>query len=81
MNQTEFLDTIKNKGALIWGPSNARAIEHANSNLQQKKCAMFPNFMISLYTQTAGINLGTGLYLVQRNYQTETIFQSPVSQI
>lgn len=60
MNQTEFLDTIKNKGALIWGPSNARAIEHANSNLQQKKCAMFPNFMISLYTQTAGINLGSG---------------------
>lgn len=60
MNQDEFLSTIKNKGALIWGPSNVRAIEYANSTLQQKKCAMLPNFIISLYRQTAGLNLGSG---------------------
>ena len=60
MNQTEFLNTIKTKGALIWGPSNVRAIEYANSSLQQKKCAMLPNFIINLYTQTGGINLGSG---------------------
>ena len=60
MTRDEFLTTIKSKGALIWGPSNTRAIEYANSNLQQKKCAMLPNFMLDLYTKTAGINLGTG---------------------
>ena len=60
MNLSEFLTTIKSKGAFIWGPSNTRAIEYANSSLQQKKCAMLPNFMISLYTQTAGINMGSG---------------------
>ena len=60
MNQTEFLNTIKTKGVLIWGPSNVRAIEYANSSLQQKKCAMLPNFIINLYTQTGGINLGSG---------------------
>ncbi|MBR4507512.1 MAG: hypothetical protein IKP24_03175 [Alphaproteobacteria bacterium] len=60
MTRDEFLTTIKSKGALIWGPSNTRAIEHANSNLQQKKCAMLPNFMLDLYTKTGGINLGTG---------------------
>ena len=60
MTRDEFLTTIKSKGALIWGPSNTRAIEYANSNLQQKKCAMLPNFMLDLYTKTGGINLGTG---------------------
>lgn len=60
MNISEFLSAIKSKGAFIWGPSNTRAIEYANSSLQQKKCAMLPNFIISLYTQTAGINLGSG---------------------
>ena len=60
MNTTEFLTTIRTKGAFIWGPSNTRAIEYANSSLQQRKCAIFPNFMINLYTKTAGINLGNG---------------------
>lgn len=60
MDLSEFLTTIKSKGALIWGPSNIRMIEYANSNLQQKKCAMLPNFIINLYTKTAGINLGSG---------------------
>lgn len=60
MDITEFLTTLKSKGALIWGPANTRAIEYTNSNLQQKKCAMLPNIIISLYTKTAGINLGTG---------------------
>lgn len=60
MTLQEFITTIKSKGALIWGPSNTRAIEFANSNLQQKKCAMIPNQIISLYMQTAGINLGSG---------------------
>lgn len=60
MDLSEFLTTIKSKGALIWGPSNIRMIEYTNSNLQQKKCAMLPNFIINLYTKTAGINLGSG---------------------
>lgn len=60
MDLNEFLTTIKSKGAFIWGPSNIRAIEYTNSTLQQKKCAILPNFMINLYTQTAGINLGSG---------------------
>ncbi len=60
MNLDEFLSTIKTKGALIWGPCNVRAIEYANSLLQQKKCAMLPKFMLDLYTKTAGINLGVG---------------------
>lgn len=60
MNQNDFLSSMKSKGAFIWGPSNARAIEYANSTLQQNKCAMLPNFIISLYMQTAGINMGSG---------------------
>lgn len=60
MTMEEFLTSIKSKGAFIWGPSNVRVIEYANSNLQQKKCAMLPNFIIDLYTKTAGINLGSG---------------------
>ena len=60
MTMDEFLTAIKSKGALVWGPSNPRVIEYANSNLQQKKCAMLPNFMLELYMKTAGINMGTG---------------------
>lgn len=60
MDLSEFLTAIKSKGAFIWGPSNTRIIEYANSYLQQKKCAMFPNFIINLYTKTAGMNLGSG---------------------
>lgn len=60
MTQDEFLSLIKSKGALCWGPSSARAISFANTNLQQNKCAMLPNFLIQLYECTAGINLDTG---------------------
>ncbi|MBO4672101.1 MAG: hypothetical protein J5608_00415 [Alphaproteobacteria bacterium] len=60
MDINEFLTAIKSKGALVWGPSSVRAIEYANSTLQQKKCAILANFIINLYTKTGGINLGTG---------------------
>ena len=60
MNLNEFLTNIKSRKALIWGPSTPRTIEHTNSNLQQMKCAILPNAIIGLYTQTAGINLGSG---------------------
>ena len=60
MTKEEFLTTVKSKGAYVWGPASTRVIEYANSHLQQKKCAMLPNFIIDLYTTTAGINLGSG---------------------
>ena len=60
MTHDEFISKMKEKGALVWGPVNARYIEHAISSLQRIKCAMLPNFMIDLYTKTAGVNLGTG---------------------
>ena len=77
MNIDEFLSNIKTKGALVWGPSNARAIEFANSNLQQKKCAMLPNQIISLYMKTAGINLGTGYMFGPSELQNGANFPIP----
>lgn len=60
MTRDEFISSIKSKGALMWGPASIRSIGFANTNLQMRKCAMLPAFMIDLYETTAGINLGTG---------------------
>ncbi|MBO4625913.1 MAG: hypothetical protein J5679_01385 [Alphaproteobacteria bacterium] len=60
MNTTEFLSSIKSRGATIYAPAQKRDIELANNALQSRRCAMFPAILIDLYNHASAINLGAG---------------------
>ena len=60
MNTTEFLSSIKTRGATIYSPAQKRDIELANTALQSHRCAMFPNVFLDLYNHASAINLGNG---------------------
>ncbi len=60
MNASEFLSAIKSRGAAIATPTATGTISLANTSLQNMRAAMLPKFIIDLYNETAGINLGTG---------------------
>ncbi|MBR1380499.1 MAG: hypothetical protein IJ560_02835 [Alphaproteobacteria bacterium] len=60
MTLNEFLIDIKSRGALFWPRAAMRDVTIADAQLQSHRCARLPEFMIKLYSATAGINLGTG---------------------
>ncbi len=60
MTCSEFLSSIKSRGANIAPMAAPNKISMANALLQQNNCAMLPEFMQQLYSQTGGINLGSG---------------------
>jgi len=60
MTTTEFLSSMKSRGAIIYPVVPKREIELANNALQSRRCAMFPSVFLDLYNFTSAINLGNG---------------------
>lgn len=60
MTCTEFLSSIKSYNAQIAPPPDSSDIILANTNLQNMRAAMLPNFMIELYSQCGAIVLDCG---------------------
>lgn len=76
----EFLTVAKSHGAEFAKPATRNEMCFANTNLQNLKIAMLPNFMLSLYEKTGGINLGTGYIfgpneITSLRYPTPSIFE------
>ena len=60
MNMTDFLSSMKSRGATIFSPTPAHDITLANNALQARRCAMFPALFNELYKNASAINLGNG---------------------
>ena len=60
MTTTEFLSTLKSRGATIYPAASKRDVDMANNALQSRRCAMFPAIIIDLYNHASAINLGNG---------------------
>ena len=60
MTLAEFLIDVKSRGALFWPRAATHDVQLANTDLQARRCARLPEFIIKLYATTAGINLGNG---------------------
>ncbi|MBQ8255757.1 MAG: hypothetical protein IJY99_02205 [Alphaproteobacteria bacterium] len=60
MTCDEFLSGIKSRGAIMTSPISSTQIQLTNATLQQRRFAMFPQFLTELYSRTGCINLGSG---------------------
>lgn len=60
MNTSEFISSMKSRGAMFFSPCPARDITLANNTLQAHRCAMFPAPLIELYKYASSVNLGNG---------------------
>ena len=60
MTTTEFLATIKSRGAIFAPPVITQQLSLTNASLQRSRYAILPDFLIQLYTKTGGLNLGSG---------------------
>ena len=58
MNKNEFISLIKSRGATVFAPGQLTDINIANTNLQNMRAAMLPNFMQDFYTTCFGITMG-----------------------
>ena len=54
MNKLEFLSEIKSRGAILLPVASDRALELAQSALQQMRAAMLPMDLLDLYKHDAG---------------------------
>lgn len=59
MTNDEFLSLIKSKGATIFQKKIGVDINIINTNLQDMRIAMLPEFLQKLYTSCSGITLGS----------------------
>ena len=59
MNKNEFISLIKSRGATVFAPGQLTDINIANTNLQNMRAAMLPNFLQDFYTMCFGITLGS----------------------
>ena len=60
MNTSEFLSLMKSHGAKIFPKNHDKnALDIANTNLQDMRAAMLPNFLKDLYNYCSGITLGS----------------------
>lgn len=57
---TEFLKSIHTRGATFTSPVPTQQLSLTNAALQRGRYAMLPDFLIQLYTNTGGLNLGSG---------------------
>ena len=60
MNTTEFVSSIKSRGATVYPPASKHDVALANNALQSRRCAMFPAIFLDLYNHASAINLGNG---------------------
>ena len=59
MTSSEFISLIKQRGAKIYPKSTDISLTMLNTNLQQLKICMTPNFLTDLYQQTSGITFSS----------------------
>lgn len=59
MNKNEFLSLMQSRGATFFAPDDKTSINIANTNLQNLRCAMLPNFLQDFYTVSFGANIGS----------------------
>lgn len=59
MTTEEFLSLIKSRGATMFSPAPLTDITVANTNLQNLRAAMLPQFMFDLYKYCSGITLSS----------------------
>ena len=60
MTEQELLKNLHNNGAIFAPACDHKSTYLCNTLLQQMRCAMLPAFMINLYKNIGGINLGNG---------------------
>ena len=77
MTTTEFLSSLKSRGATIYPPATKRDIELANNALQSRRCAMLPAVLIELYRFAAAINLGNGYIFAPIEIPRDSRFPIP----
>lgn len=58
MNASEFISSIKSRGAITFATTDMNAITIANTGLQNIRAAMLPAFLLELYQSCFGITLG-----------------------
>ena len=60
MNCFDFLILMKKNGAMLAPKASFQTISLTNTNLQNIRAAILPQFMIELYQQCGGLNIGNG---------------------
>lgn len=60
MTQQEFLTNLSERGAFLAPPASIGQVNLININLQNLRAATLPVFIVNLYKQCGGINLGSG---------------------
>lgn len=60
MTCSEFLSSIRSRGAVLLPAASIADITLTNTSLQQRRRAMLPKFLTELYQVCGGINLGSG---------------------
>ncbi|MBQ8294543.1 MAG: hypothetical protein IJX89_04115 [Alphaproteobacteria bacterium] len=82
MTTDEFLSAIKSRGAILAPPAQPNQVALANVALQQRRCAMLPQFITEIYAKTGGINLGNGYVFGPTEAAYNTRFPAPsITQI
>ena len=59
MNTSEFLSSIKSRGAKIFSRPDKNTIDIVNTSLQDMRAAMMPTFLHELYTNCSAITFGS----------------------
>lgn len=77
MTMEEFLSSMKKNGANFAEPSTQKDINLANITLQKIQAAMLPTFIIKLYEQVGGINLGNGYIFGPTEFSVNNKFPVP----
>ena len=59
MTSIEFISLMQSRGAIVFPATDSKDVTFANTNLQNIRAAMFPEFMYDLYKHCSGITLGS----------------------
>ena len=59
MTEQEFISLLKSRGATIFPGAKEKDIVFANTNLQNIRVAMLPNFMRNFYKSCSAVTLGS----------------------
>jgi len=77
MTNTEFLSLMKSRGAEIFAPANDNDVMIANTNLQNMRIAMLPEFLRNLYKSCSGITLGSACIFGPKEIDREIKYPLP----
>lgn len=77
MTKEEFLSNMKKHGATFAAAETQQNIDLANTTLQKIQAAMLPAFIINLYKEVGGINLGNGYIFGPTEFSVNNKFPVP----